>query len=187
MTRRTAKARKAAVLVLGLAVLAGLAACGSGHGDSDSRGRARAAACGSPQLRWKWTPTADRRPGAPAAQLSATNKRSQPCTLDGYPQVKVWVGKAQDVYSEPRKNAKPVRLVLDPGRTVDFPLFYEAQDVPRGSCWIAGDYDASSDVVPPHPAKRDYGSFVHPTDAKGHRLPTQVCSDTIRLDPPRLR
>ncbi|MGW2706284.1 DUF4232 domain-containing protein [Streptomyces sp. NPDC001340] len=147
----------------------------------------RPAACGSPQLRWKWTRLADRPAGAPAAVLSARNRSAKPCAFDGYPQLHVGVGKAQDVESAPKKEAVPVRLVLDPGRTVDFPLFYQPHDVPRMSCWIAGDYNASSDVVVPRPAKHDYGSFVHVTDAKGHRLPTQVCSDTIQVGPPHLR
>ncbi|WP_225829832.1 DUF4232 domain-containing protein [Streptomyces sp. NK08204] len=171
--------RKATVLILTLAVLLGLSSCGGGH--------TRAAACGSHQLRWKWTLLADKPAGAPTAMLSATNRRARPCAFDGYPQLDVWVGKAQDVQSEPVKKAVPVRLELKPGRTVDFPLFYQPHEVPRESCWISGEYNASSDVVPPHPAQHDYGSFVHPTDAQGHRLPTQVCSDTVQLGPPHLR
>ncbi|MGW2746630.1 DUF4232 domain-containing protein [Streptomyces sp. NPDC001450] len=160
-------------------MLLGLTACGWGH--------TRPAACGSPQLRWKWTRSADKPAGAAAAMLSARNRSAKPCAFDGYPQLHVWVGKAQDVESEPTKTATPVRLVLDPGRTVDFPLYYQPHVVPRESCWIAGNYNASSDVVAPHPAKHDYGRFVHVTNAKGHRLPTQVCSDTIRIGPPHLR
>ncbi|MEV5876136.1 DUF4232 domain-containing protein [Streptomyces sp. NPDC052101] len=170
--------------MLGLAALLGLTACGGGQGHSHAA--AAPSACGSPQLRWKWTRLADKPSGAPAALLTATNTSSKPCAFDGYPQLQVWVGKAQDVQSEPGKKAEPVRLVLDPGRTADFPLFYQPYDVPRGSCWIAGDLNASSGVVPPHPAKRDYGSFVHLTDTSGHRLPAQVCSDTIQIRPPHL-
>ncbi|MEU5537544.1 DUF4232 domain-containing protein [Streptomyces sp. NPDC020362] len=174
--------RKATVLMLSLAMLLGLTACGWGRW-----GHARAATCGSPQLGWKWTRLADRPAGAPVATLSGRNKSAKPCAFDGYPQLHVWVGKAQDVLSEPKKKAKPVRLVLNPGHTVDFPLFYQPHHIPRRFCWIAGDDNAGSDVVPPHRAQHDYGSFVHVTDAKGHRLPTQVCSDTIQLGPPHLR
>jgi hypothetical protein len=171
--------RKAAVFVLGLAVLLGLTAWGwiRSHG----------AACGSPQLRWTWTRPAGEPSDGSAATLSATNKSSHRCVFDGYPQIHVWVGKAQDVQSEPEKNGGPVMVVLNPGRTVDFPLFYQPNDVPRYHCWIGAEDNASSDVVPPHPRKHDYGSFVHVTDAKGHPLPTQVCSDTLRVGPPQLR
>lgn len=171
--------RKATVLILSLAALLGLTAYLWVH--------PRPAACGSPQLRWKWTRLADTSASAPVAMLSARNRSAQPCAFDGYPQMHVWVGKAQDVESEPKQEAIPVRLVLNPGQTVDFPLFYQPHDVPRGSCWIAGNYNASSDVVVPHPAKHDYGSFVHVTNAEGHRVPTQVCSDTLRVGLPHLR
>ncbi|MBN0048772.1 DUF4232 domain-containing protein [Streptomyces actuosus] len=165
-------------LLIGLVTLPVTAACGRHPSVAD---------CRSPHLHWRLTRLSERAPGAPAALLSGTNTGARPCAFDGYPQLDVRVGKAQGVRSEPREKGEPARLVVEPGRTVDVPLFYRPDGGAPGSCWIAGGYNASSRVVPPHATGDDDGSPVHFTDAGGHRLPTQVCSDTLRMGPPRLR
>ncbi|MEU5535814.1 DUF4232 domain-containing protein [Streptomyces sp. NPDC020362] len=160
-----------------MAVLLGTVACG----DHNS-----AAACGTPHLRWKLTRVTGKERGAPAATLSARNTGSQPCAFDGYPELDAQVGKAQGTTSKPKK-AKAARVVLNPGRTIDFPVFYNPYGLPDGYCFITGDLTPSLYVTPPHPAPHDYGTSTYLTDAKGHHLNAQICEDTIEIGPPHQR
>ena len=169
--------RTVTVCLLSLAVLLGAVA----YGDHDG-----VAGCGTPHLRWKLTRLTDKERGAPAAMLSARNTGSQPCAFDGYPELDAQVGKAQGTTSKPKK-AKTARVVLNPGRTVDFPVFYDPHRVPDGYCFITGDLNPSLYVTPPHPAKHDYGTSTQLTDAKGHHLDAQICGDTIEIGPPQQR
>ncbi|ANP52456.1 hypothetical protein J2Z21_008954 [Streptomyces griseochromogenes] len=163
--------------MLSLAVLLGTVACG-GH---DS-----AANCGTSHLRWRLTRLTDKRPGAPAAMLTARNTGSQACALDGVPELDAQVGKAQGTTSKPKKG-KAHRVVLDSGRTIDFPVFYDPHLAPDGYCFITADLDPSLYVTPPHPARHDYGASTQLTDAKGHHLKAQICEDTIQIGPPQPR
>ncbi|MFI1164026.1 hypothetical protein ACH4UM_10460 [Streptomyces sp. NPDC020801] len=87
--------------------------------------------------------------------------------------------------SEPEKST-PVRLVLNPGHTIEYPLFHPASRAVRGYCAMEPDLEPSIDVRPPHPARTDYGAGLHMTDVHGRRLHAVVC-DTIRMGAPRLR
>ncbi|MGW4165078.1 DUF4232 domain-containing protein [Streptomyces sp. NPDC004788] len=174
MARRTV-----AAVVLGLALLTGAVACDGGRED--------AANCGTADLRWKATRTSGNGRDAPAAVLSATNKGARRCALDGYPELDAHVGKAQGTTAkpEPGKGA-PDRVVLEPGRTADFALFYDPY--PRkGYCFMDGFLDPSLYVIPPRPARGDYGTPTELTDAKGRQLPAQICGDDVLIGPARLR
>ncbi|MFJ5534817.1 DUF4232 domain-containing protein [Streptomyces sp. NPDC093261] len=203
MARRTA-----AVSAIGLAVLLAATACGgsqtvstrpttgprqttapttgpkvSSPGSSDAEG---AAACGTRQLRWKLTRLDGKPDNAPTALLSAMNTGPRPCAFDGYPDIDVYVGKGPSVSSKP-KSSTSVRLVLNAGHAVEFPLFYEPTAGPHGSCFIPGDNDPRISVRPPHAAARDYGAFAQLTDANGRRLKAQVCGTALQLGSPQLR
>ncbi|MGW2693000.1 DUF4232 domain-containing protein [Streptomyces sp. NPDC001296] len=203
MARRTA-----AVSVVGLTVLLAATACGRGEtvstrptagpretaapstgpkasppASSHANG---AAACGTPHLRWKLTRRDSKPHNAPTALLSATNTGPRPCAFDGYPDIDVYVGKGPSVSSKPKKSTS-VRLALNAGHTVVFPLFYAATPAPHGSCFIPGDNDPRVSVRPPHAAAHDYGAFAQLTDVNGRRLSAQVCGTTIQLGSPELR
>ncbi|MEU8471463.1 DUF4232 domain-containing protein [Streptomyces sp. NPDC029006] len=175
MARRTL-----AVPALGLLVLLGTAACGNDHGSSD----ARPAVCRTSQLGWKMTRLPGKRQTTPAATLSAENKGAKSCAFDGYPDIDVYIGKGPSADGKPKKGATPVHLELNPGHTVEFPLFYEATPAPGGGCEVAAEYDPSITVVPPH--TKD-GSLVRMTDAKGRHVRAQVCGAGIELGSPQLR
>ncbi|MEU6085564.1 DUF4232 domain-containing protein [Streptomyces sp. NPDC047085] len=176
MARRTL-----AVSALGLAVLLGAAACGNDQGPAD----ARPAACGTPQLSWKMVRLPGKPHKTPAATLSARNKGPKSCAFDGYPALSVYVGKGPSADAKPKK-ATPVHLVLDSGRTIEFPVFYDPIGAP-GDCDVSAEYNPRVDVRPPHPAAHDYGSPVRLTDAKGHQVRAQVCGPDMLLGAPRLR
>ncbi|MEV6028036.1 DUF4232 domain-containing protein [Streptomyces sp. NPDC052036] len=203
MARRTA-----AVSVIGLTVLLAATACGrsetvstrpatgprettapttgpkaSSPAPSHAKGTG---ACGTPHLRWKLTRLDGKPHNAPTALLSATNTGPRPCAFDGYPVVDVYVGKGPSVSSKPKKNTS-VRLTLNAGHAVVFPLFYAPTAAPRGGCFIPGDDDPRISVRPPHAAAHDYGAFAQLTDANGRRLRAQVCGTTIQLGAPQLR
>ncbi|EST29660.1 DUF4232 domain-containing protein [Streptomyces roseochromogenus] len=209
MTRRTA-----AVSAISLVVALAVAGCGGGSdhvaaqpttgpsrttapptttepsqtpaSPSAPAGASRAAACRTEQLRWKLTRLAGTSDKAPAAMLSATNPGTTPCALDGNPDLNVYVGKGPSVSSEP-KTTTPIRLVLNHGHEVEFPLFYETSASPRGSCFIPADDDPRIDVRVPHPASGDYGTFVEMSDVHGRHVRAQVCGITIHLGSPRSR
>ncbi|MDT0466620.1 DUF4232 domain-containing protein [Streptomyces gibsoniae] len=203
MARRTA-----AVSVVGLTVLLAATACGRGEtvstrptagprettapatgpkaSPSASSHAKGAAACGTPHLRWKLTRLDGKRHNTPTALLSATNTASRPCAFDGYPDIDVYVGKGPSVSSKPKKSTS-VRLALNAGHAVVFPLFYVATPDRHGSCFIPGDNDPRVSVRPPHAAAHDYGAFAQLTDANGRRVPAQVCGTTIQLGSPQLR
>ncbi|MFF7603166.1 DUF4232 domain-containing protein [Streptomyces mirabilis] len=187
--------------------MAAAVACGTAHQDAGKpgngpsarataptpgRGRTSAsptasakAACGTAQLRWRLTLLADKASKAPTALLSATNTSAVPCRFDGYPKVQAYAGKGPAVWSEPRAKAT-VRLVLDHGNTVDFPLFYPASPSVEGSCAIPVDDAPRIEVLPPHPASTDYGASLQITDPHGRRV-TPVFCGTIRVGAPRPR
>jgi hypothetical protein len=175
MARRTL-----AVSALGLAVLLGTAACGNDQSSSDTR----IVACRTSQLNWKMTRLPGKQQNAPAAALSAENKGSKSCAFDGYPDIDVYVGKGPSAAGKPKKGATPVHLELNPGHTVEFPLFYEATAAPGDGCEVSAEYDPGITVVPPH--TRD-GSLVKMTDAKGRHVRAQVCGIDIELGSPQLR
>ncbi|MFF1281535.1 DUF4232 domain-containing protein [Streptomyces sp. NPDC058299] len=175
MARRTL-----AVPALGLLVLLGTAACGNGHGSSD----ARPAVCRASQLGWKMTRLPGKQQTTPSATLSAENKGSASCAFDGYPGIDVYIGKGPSADGKPKKGATPVHVELNPGHTVEFPLFYEATAAPGGSCEVSAEYDPSITVVPPH---TEDGSVVKMTDAKGRHVRAQVCGVGIELGSPQLR
>lgn len=175
MARRTL-----AVSALGLTVLLGTAACGSDHGSSD----ARPAACRTSQLGWKVTRLPAGQRNAPAATLSAENRGTKACAFDGYPAIDVYVGKGPSADGRPKKGAAPVRLELNPGHTVDFPLFFEATAARGADCEVSAAYDPSITVTPPHTQD---GSLVKMTDGKGRHVRAQVCGTDIELASPQLR
>ncbi|KUM89731.1 hypothetical protein AQI88_39410 [Streptomyces cellostaticus] len=117
--------------------------------------------------------------------MSATNIGGTSCAFDGYPYVEVYLGKGPSESAKP-KTTKPVRLALDHGRTVDFPLFYPASPLRDGYCSIPVDEDPRIAVQPPHPARTDYGTLLQLTDAHGRHLRATVC-DTMHMGSPRLR
>lgn len=205
--------RTAAVSVVGLAMLLAATACGRNEtvstqpvpgasrttaptagatGPSASAspsGSSRATgttACTTKHLRWKLTRADSRSHGAPTALLSARNTGSRPCAFDGYPELDVYVGKGPSVSSTP-KSTKPVRVVLNGARAVEFPVFYVPTATQHGSCFIPGRDSPRISVRPPHAAARDYGAFVRLTDAGGRRLRAQVCGTTMQLGSPRPR
>ncbi|MEU5536841.1 DUF4232 domain-containing protein [Streptomyces sp. NPDC020362] len=200
--------RTATVSSIGLAVLLATTACGRGETVSTrpitgasltaapttspgaaSSGSPRArgtSACATPQLHWKLTRPHGTSHGAPTALLSARNTGTRPCAFDGYPDLDVYVGKGPSVSSKP-KSTRPVRLVLNSTRTVEFPVFYAATAALHGSCFIPGHDSPRISVRPPHAAARDYGAFVQLTDANGHRLRAQVCGTGMQLGSPHLR
>jgi hypothetical protein len=193
MARQTA-----ALLAISLTVVLAAAACGSADhvatqpttGPSQatasaSTGARRAAGCGTRQLRWKLTRLAGNPRSASAALLSATNTGTTPCVFDGYPDLEVHAGKGPSVSSKPQATT-PVRHVLNPGRGIEFPLFYETSASPQGSCFIPADDDPSIDVRPPHPARNDYGASIEMTDAHGRRLRATVCGVIVQMGSPRL-
>ncbi|MFI8827649.1 DUF4232 domain-containing protein [Streptomyces sp. NPDC053431] len=174
MARRTV-----AVVVLGLVVLSGAVACDGG--------REGAANCGTADLSWRVTRTSGDGRDAPAAVLSATNKGAARCALDGYPELNAHVGKAQGTTAKPRPGqGAAARVVLKPGGTVDFPLFYDPYPS-GGYCFMDGFLSPSLYVTPPHPAPGDTGAPTELTDAKGRPLPAQVCGDDVLIGPARLR
>ncbi|MES4893206.1 DUF4232 domain-containing protein [Streptomyces sp. NPDC096012] len=175
MARRTL-----AVSALGLAVLLGTAACGTDGSSSDTR----TDRCRTSQLAWKMTRLPGRRQDAPAAALSAENTGSKSCAFDGYPDIDVYVGKGPSADGKPKKGATPVDVELNPGHTVEFPLFYDATAAPGGGCEVSAEYDPRISVVPPH---AEDGSLVEMTDAKGRHVRAQVCGLDIELGSPRLR
>ncbi|WP_079249554.1 hypothetical protein [Streptomyces sp. IMTB 2501] len=118
--------------------------------------------------------------------LSATNPGTTACAFDGNPDLNVYVGKGASVSSVP-KTTKPIRLVLNHGHGVEFPLFYETSASPHGSCFIPADNNPRIDVRVPHPASGDYGAFVEMRDVHGRPVPAQVCGITIHLGSPRSR
>ncbi|MCX2183173.1 DUF4232 domain-containing protein [Streptomyces sp. SKN60] len=174
MARRTV-----AVVVLGMALLTGAVACGGG--------RDGAAHCGTADLRWKATRTSGDGQEEPAAVLSATNKGGAPCALDGYPELDAHVGKAQGTTAKPQPGREtPDRVVLEPGETADFALFYDPKP-DSDYCFMDGVLDPSLYVYPPHPAPDDHGTPAELTDAKGRHVPAQICGDDVRIGPARLR
>ncbi|MFF9089935.1 DUF4232 domain-containing protein [Streptomyces sp. NPDC014991] len=175
MARRTL-----AVSTLGLVVLLGTAACGNDQGSSD----ARPAACRTSQLGWKMTRLPGKQRNTPVATLSAENKGSKACVFDGYPSIDVYIGKGPSADGKPKKGATPVHVQLNPDRTVEFPLFYEATAVRGDGCEVSAEYDPSITVVPPH--TKD-GSLIKMTDAKGRHVRAQVCGTDIELGSPQLR
>ncbi|MEU6366727.1 DUF4232 domain-containing protein [Streptomyces sp. NPDC046931] len=201
MVRRTA-----AVSAIGLAVLLAATACGRGETVSTQPAKGApqttasttgprasspassnptgAAACATPQLRWKLTRLDRKTHNAPTALLSATNTGTRPCAFDGYPDIDVYVGKGPSVSSKP-KRVTSVRLVLNAGHAVEFPLFYAPTADPQGSCFIPGDDDPRISVRPPHAAGGDYGASAQLTDVKGRHLRAQVCGTTIQLGAPQ--
>ncbi|MGW3200786.1 DUF4232 domain-containing protein [Streptomyces sp. NPDC001118] len=152
---------------------------------SASAGVRPGAACATQQLRWRLTRLADKSSKAPTALLSATNTSTAPCAFNGYPELHAYAGKGPAVWSEPKAKA-PVRLVLDHGKTVDFPLFYPAAPAANGSCSIPVDDDPRIEVLPPHPAHTDYGASVQIIDAHGRQVRPVFC-DTVHVGAPRLR
>ncbi|MCT9006069.1 DUF4232 domain-containing protein [Streptomyces rhizosphaerihabitans] len=193
MARRTA-----AVIAVSLGVVLAAAACDAADHvatrtttepprttASASTGARRAAACGTRQLRWKLTRLTGNPRSASAALLSATNTGTAPCAFDGYPAVEVHAGKGPSVSSKPKAPA-PVRHVLNPGRGIEFPLFYETSASPDGSCFLPAEDDASIDVRPPHPARNDYGTSIEMTDAHGRHLRAAVCGVVVQMGSPRL-
>jgi hypothetical protein len=117
--------------------------------------------------------------------LSAANTGTTPCAFDGYPDVEVHAGKGPSVSSRPKAPA-PVRHVLNPGRSIEFPLFYETSASPHGSCFLPAEDDAGIDVRPPHPARNDYGASIEMTDAQGRHVRAAVCGIVVRMGSPRL-
>jgi hypothetical protein len=205
MARRTA-----AVCAISLGVVVAAAACGPEHrvaaqpttgpsrttaptvepsqttvSPSASAGVRPGAACGTKELRWRLTRLADKSSKAPTALLSATNTSTASCAFNGYPELHAYAGKGPAVWSEPKAKA-PVRLMLGPGNSVDFPLFYPASPAPNGSCSIPVDDDPRIEVLPPHRAPTDYGATVQITDLHGRNV-TPVFCDTVHLGAPRLR
>ncbi|MFD7056132.1 DUF4232 domain-containing protein [Streptomyces mirabilis] len=152
---------------------------------SASAGVRPGAACGTKRLRWRLTRLADKSSKAPTALLSATNASTASCAFNGYPELHAYAGKGPAVWSEPKAKA-PVRLMLGPGNSVDFPLFYPASPAPNGSCSIPVDDDPRIEVLPPHRASTDYGATVQITDLHGRNV-TPVFCDTVHLGAPRLR
>jgi hypothetical protein len=159
-----------------------------------SAGTRAGAACGTEELRWRLTLTGGKagKPGksgksgkVPTALLSATNTGAAPCAFDGYPKVQAYAGKGPSVWSEPKAKA-PVRLVLNHGSTVEFPLFYPASPSADGSCAIPVDDDPRIEVLPPHAASTDYGASLQITDPHGRKV-TPVFCDTIHVGAPRSR
>ncbi|MFI1539591.1 DUF4232 domain-containing protein [Streptomyces anandii] len=141
------------------------------------------AACGTAQLRWKLTLLADKPGKVPTALLSVTNTSPAPCAFDGYPKMHAYAGKGPAVWSEPKAKA-PVRLLLNHGKTVNFPLFYPASPSADGSCAIPVDDAPRIEVLPPHPASADYGASLQITDPHGRHV-TPVFCDTIHMGAPR--
>ncbi|WP_369364842.1 DUF4232 domain-containing protein [Streptomyces sp. CG4] len=186
MARRTR-----AVCALSLVVLLGAAACGKEHDTATqpSRGSsdARPAVCGSSQLSWKLTLLPGKPHNTPTAMLSAAHKGAKPCAFDGYPGLEYFVGKGPASDAKPKKST-PVHLVLKPGHSIAFPVFYDAVGSPSESCDISAEYDPSISVTPPHRAPHDdYGSLVQLTDTRGHHVRAQVCGpDDPLLGPPQL-
>ncbi|WP_265569066.1 DUF4232 domain-containing protein [Streptomyces hygroscopicus] len=205
MARRTA-----AVSAISLAVVVAAAACGPEHrgaaqpatkpsrtpeltakpsqtapSPSASAGARPGAACGAKQLRWRLTRLADKSSKAPTALLSATNIGTLRCAFNGYPELHAYAGKGPAVWSEPMSKA-PVRLVLNHGNAVDFPLFYPASPVAGGSCSIPLDDDPRIEVLPPHPPRTDYGAFLQITDPHGRQVSPVFC-DTVHMGAPRMR
>ncbi|MFJ8197815.1 DUF4232 domain-containing protein [Streptomyces sp. NPDC096152] len=185
MARRTL-----AVSALGLVVLLGAAACGKDHNTATqpSKGSsdARPAACGSSQLSWKLALLPGKPHHTPTAMLSAAHKGPRPCAFDGYPGLEFWVGKGPSADAKPKKST-PVRLVLKPGHSIEFPVFYDAVGSPSESCDLLAENDPRISVTPPHHAAHDYGSRVRLTDAEGHHVRAQVCGpDDPLLGAPQL-
>ncbi|MEU8587353.1 DUF4232 domain-containing protein [Streptomyces sp. NPDC048664] len=178
MSRRTA-----AVWTAGLVMLLGTAACGQSQ--SHTTAQSRVPACGTPQLSWRMTVLPGTPHNTPTATLSAAHKGAKPCAFDGYPELHVYVGKGPSADSRPKRSA-PVHLVLEPGHSVEIPVFYDAVGSPSGSCEVMAEYDPRVDVRPPNPAAHDYGSRVRLTDAQGHRRRAQVCDLHMLLGAPRL-
>ncbi|MDF3302305.1 DUF4232 domain-containing protein [Streptomyces tropicalis] len=144
------------------------------------------AACGTRRLRWRLTRVADRTGNAPAAVLGATNGGAVPCAFDGYPGFDVHLGKGPQVSSKPRTAAR-VRQVLNPGRGLDFPLYYQATASRDGSCFIPARENPRIEVRPPHPGRGDYGAPLRLTDGHGRRLRAAVCGFGITIGAPRPR
>ncbi|MEU1401846.1 DUF4232 domain-containing protein [Streptomyces sp. NPDC005728] len=177
MSRRTV-----AVSALGLVLLLGATACGQADSSSDTR----IASCGTPELSWKMTLLPGKPHHTPAATLSATHKGSKSCAFDGYPELDFRVGKGAEAFSKP-KTSTPVHLELNPGHSIEFPVFYDPIGSPPGDCEIAAEYDPSVFVTPPHRAREDYGSRLQLTDAKGKHVRAQVCgADDPKLGAPQL-
>ncbi|KOV60414.1 DUF4232 domain-containing protein [Streptomyces sp. MMG1121] len=202
--------RSAAVSAISLAVVVAAAACGPAHhgaaqptagpsrttaptvepsrttaSPSASTGARPGPACGTGHLRWRLTRLAGTSGKAPTALLSARNTSAKSCVFNGYPKLHAYAGKGPAVWSEPKAKV-PVRLVLNPGSALDFPLFYPASPAADGSCSIPVDDHPRIEVLPPHRASTDYGAAVQITDSHGRNV-TPVFCDTVHLGAPRLR
>lgn len=172
MSRRT-------VVVSALSlVLLGAGACGKDHSTAAQPGKdspdAHPVACATPQLDWKMSLLSGKSHNTPAATLTATHRGPKPCAFDGYPQLDFWAGKGPSAESKP-KTSTPVHLVLNPGHSIEFPVFYDPIGSSPGDCELSAELDPRVSVTPPHRAAHDYGARLRLTDAKGKHVRAQVC------------